>query len=208
MLVNDIVIIAENQIIYDTVKTNFVSIKDFANIPVKLVSKLTAAKFLQNCPKIDILIIDTNLKNISLPLYKIRKLINLTKNIFSGEELKLKKPIRLGQILQILANSLSNKQLFCSLNNKWIYDEKLAILATWNNKIELTEKENQIFKFLLLSKESKIDKRTLLAEVWHYQENIETSTVDTHLYNLKQKLPSELVEIQNNCCIVNISEVT
>ena len=54
-------------------------------------------------------------------------------------------------------------------------------------KLKLTEKEVNTIVYL-----SKIDKpiavEELEAEVWGYQSNIETHTVETHIYRLRKKI--------------------
>ena len=70
--------------------------------------------------------------------------------------------------------------------------------------IKLTEKENDIFKLMLLSPDYKVKKELLLKNIWKYHENSESSTVDTHLYKLKLKLPSEMLQLKNNICKLNI----
>ena len=59
---------------------------------------------------------------------------------------------------------------------------------TLNNlKLKLTEKEVNIIMYL-----SKIEKPTtvveLESEVWGYQPDIETHTVETHIYRLRKKI--------------------
>jgi len=55
-----------------------------------------------------------------------------------------------------------------------------------NNKLKLTEKEMNIINYLSKSnKPVSIDE--LQAKVWSYQSDIETHTVETHIYRLRKK---------------------
>ena len=78
-------------------------------------------------------------------------------------------------------------------------------ISTQEKSIKLTAKENNIFKSMLLSTEFKIEKEFLLKNIWKYHENTESSTVDTHLYKLKAKLPDNLLELKSNSCQLNVS---
>ena len=52
----------------------------------------------------------------------------------------------------------------------------------------LTEKESNLLKFIYQNKNSEVSKKELLTNIWGINKNIETHTVETHLYRLKRKL--------------------
>lgn len=54
--------------------------------------------------------------------------------------------------------------------------------------IHLTEKENALLSFLATHPGKKINKETLLTEVWNYSPDAETHTVESHVYALRQKI--------------------
>ena len=63
------------------------------------------------------------------------------------------------------------------------------ILVTENEeKVRLTEKETNILKFLYLSKDGMVARDVLLHEVWGYNANVTTHTLETHIYRLRQKI--------------------
>lgn len=55
-------------------------------------------------------------------------------------------------------------------------------------KIRLTEKETNILKFLLRSADQVVSRDVLLHEVWGYNANVTTHTLETHIYRLRQKI--------------------
>ncbi|MEM9148128.1 MAG: response regulator transcription factor [Pseudomonadota bacterium] len=55
-------------------------------------------------------------------------------------------------------------------------------------KIRLTEKETNILKFLYRAGGRMVDRDTLLREVWGYNAEVTTHTLETHIYRLRQKI--------------------
>jgi len=55
-------------------------------------------------------------------------------------------------------------------------------------KIRLTEKETSILKFLYRSGEKVVTRDVLLHEVWGYNADVTTHTLETHIYRLRQKI--------------------
>ena len=55
-------------------------------------------------------------------------------------------------------------------------------------KIRLTAKETSMLKFLYRSSTNLDSRDVLLREVWGYNDNIATHTLETHIYRLRQKI--------------------
>lgn len=55
-------------------------------------------------------------------------------------------------------------------------------------KLRLTEKETSILKFLHRSGAQVVSRDILLREVWGYNANVTTHTLETHIYRLRQKI--------------------
>ena len=56
------------------------------------------------------------------------------------------------------------------------------------DKIRLTEKEANILKFLYRASAETVSRETLLHEIWGYNAQITTHTLETHIYRLRQKI--------------------
>ncbi len=58
-------------------------------------------------------------------------------------------------------------------------------------KVRLTEKETSILKYLYRTGEKAVTRDVLLHEVWGYNANVTTHTLETHIYRLRQKIESD-----------------
>ncbi|WP_298965772.1 response regulator transcription factor [uncultured Methylobacterium sp.] len=56
------------------------------------------------------------------------------------------------------------------------------------SKLKLTEKETAILRFLYRAGRQVVGRDTLLAEVWGYNAQVTTHTLETHIYRLRQKI--------------------
>ena len=55
-------------------------------------------------------------------------------------------------------------------------------------KIRLTDKESNILKYLYRAGGKSVSREELLTEVWGYNANVATHTLETHVYRLRQKI--------------------
>src|SRR5689334_18223872 len=67
---------------------------------------------------------------------------------------------------------------------------KLLVSAT-GSKLKLTEKETAILRFLYRAETKVVTRDVLLAEVWGYNANVTTHTLETHIYRLRQKIEKD-----------------
>ncbi|MEZ5757619.1 MAG: response regulator transcription factor [Emcibacteraceae bacterium] len=66
--------------------------------------------------------------------------------------------------------------------------EKTLTDKDTEEKIRLTEKETAILKFLKRADGATISREKMLNEVWGYNSNVTTHTLETHIYRLRQKI--------------------
>jgi DNA-binding response OmpR family regulator len=63
-------------------------------------------------------------------------------------------------------------------------------------KLRLTEKETAILKFLYRANSGVVTRDVLLREVWGYNANVTTHTLETHIYRLRQKIEKDPANAQ------------
>jgi DNA-binding response OmpR family regulator len=62
------------------------------------------------------------------------------------------------------------------------------LMTESGSKLRLTEKETAILRFLYRAGQRVISRDMLLQEVWGYNSNVTTHTLETHIYRLRQKI--------------------
>ncbi len=117
------------------------------------------------------------------------------------------KPFRLNVLLARLRSQLrqheqSENAVFAIGPYSFKPSDKLLVNIDNNDKIRLTEKETAILKYLYRASEKVINRDTLLGEVWGYNANVTTHTLETHIYRLRQK-----IEIDTSNVKIIVTEV-
>ena len=119
---------------------------------------------------------------------------NIEKSLeYDNNIMLLTKPFKLKKLfiyLKNIQNEEEKKEITIHLMEKLVFlpFQKIIENKRTNIKQHLTEKESNLLKFIYQNKNSKISKRELLTNIWGINKNIETHTLETHLYRLKQKL--------------------
>lgn len=67
---------------------------------------------------------------------------------------------------------------------------KLLVTAK-GSKLRLTEKETAILRYLYRAGQKVVTRDVLLQEVWGYNANVTTHTLETHIYRLRQKVETD-----------------
>src|SRR5579871_1607972 len=63
-------------------------------------------------------------------------------------------------------------------------------------KLRLTEKEAAILRYLHRADQQPVPRETLLKNVWGYNANVTTHTLETHIYRLRQKIEDDPTDAQ------------
>ena len=77
--------------------------------------------------------------------------------------------------------------------NSFTYDPSMRTLSNDNLYLRFTEKESQILQIFLDNTDTHISKKNLLKKVWSYNEDIDTHTLETHIYSLRKKIEKNLL---------------
>ena len=70
---------------------------------------------------------------------------------------------------------------------KYLLDKNEKKLIKDNTYISITEKEVQLIELLFNEKKS-LTKNYILKKIWNYSDNVDTHTVETHIYRLRKKI--------------------
>ena len=105
----------------------------------------------------------------------------------------IKKPFKIMDLIKelhklIKSNVSEKKDIFLMNHIKFIPFERILYNLKNNNKERLTEKENKLLFYFYKNKNVEITKNDLLTKVWGLSESVNTHTLETHVYRLKQKL--------------------
>jgi len=200
-----VIVIYEKEIKLNQILKEQLSIKDIYQIHdtthekdlIELIEKLT----------INILIL--NLNNISEDFKNIFENYNLNNkitkllgyyhrnhsylNMTEKEITLLEKPFKVSHLLKELENLLNtntyqNSDIFLMNDLKFLPYEKVLINLNSKNKEHLTEKENKLLLYFCSNKNIELTKNDILSSIWGVSESVNTHTLETHIYRLKQKL--------------------
>ncbi|MDR2933824.1 MAG: winged helix-turn-helix domain-containing protein [Rickettsiales bacterium] len=113
----------------------------------------------------------------------------------------LKKPVLANEMIEKIQHiiSSSKKELanILQIKNAMIDVKNQTItLKNIDKKINLTEKEIQILTALYDAENHVIDKKELLECVWGYSDKIDTHTLESHIYKLRQKIEKDATNPQ------------
>ena len=112
----------------------------------------------------------------------------------AGADDYVTKPFRIGILLarmraQLLRSKRSEEAVF--VVGPYAFHPARRMLVDpeeGGRKIRLTEKEAAILSHLLKAGGEVTSRKTLLDQVWGYNAEVETHTVETHVYRLRQKI--------------------
>ena len=120
---------------------------------------------------------------------------NINNNLKESEIISLSIPFRIRDLFEIISNRidlmLSQSERIQEFK-KFTYDPRVRTLFNKNLSMRLTEKESNIFEYMLLNFNQYITKKVLLKEIWSYSDEIDTHTLETHIYSLRKKIEKNL----------------
>ncbi len=109
-----------------------------------------------------------------------------------GNKKNFKAPSRIGEIIDQIyfyKNKLSEQKSLIVNIGKAKLNTSLGIFYLENGKnISLTEKEVEILIYLNDHKGRVVTREELLDSIWNYAKDVETHTIETHIYRLRQKI--------------------
>lgn len=121
-------------------------------------------------------------------------------------------PLRLGTIIDQMKNqikTIENSQSTAPVNigDMVLNSFDATLTKKTGNIIALTEKEVMILSFIFENHPTPVTRKGLLDGVWGYAENVETHTLETHIYRLRQKIednpanPQILMTTESGYCL-------
>jgi len=114
----------------------------------------------------------------------------------SGANDYVTKPFRFGVLLarvraQLRQHEQSEDAVFTIGGFTFRPSAKTMVDDENNQKIRLTEKETAILKYLYRAGSNAVPRDKLLNEVWGYNAEVTTHTLETHIYRLRQKIETD-----------------
>jgi DNA-binding response OmpR family regulator len=118
---------------------------------------------------------------------------DVVRGLDSGANDYIAKPFRLAELLARLRAQLrifENSEDAVFTIGPYVFRPSAKMLQDQakNRRIRLTEKEAAILKYLYRAGTTSVPRQILLNEVWGYNANVTTHTLETHIYRLRQKI--------------------
>lgn len=101
-------------------------------------------------------------------------------------------PVLLARIrAQLRQHEMSEDATFAIGPYSFKPSAKLLVHGETEAKVRLTEKETAILKYLKRADGKAVGRDQLLDEVWGYNAGVNTHTLETHIYRLRQKIEAD-----------------
>jgi hypothetical protein len=109
------------------------------------------------------------------------------------------------QIESILFKNPYNQAI--SFKQYHIASNSLTLMHS-DREIQLTETERNIIYHLMTAKDQGLSREDMLQSVWAYHQDIETHTLETHIYRLRQKIEPDSTKPQHIIYDSNLYKLT
>jgi len=130
------------------------------------------------------------IKETDLSSFKDYLVISLnSSNQFSNFTKIDKVPKKIDKLIQIINLNFIKNQFSNQSNykiGKYNLDMNSRIISFKKNNLDLTEKEIELLLFI--NENKKVNLKIIQANVWGYGSDLETHTVETHIYRLRKKI--------------------
>ena len=197
---NKITVVIENQNLFETLSEIIIQINKKLDIEFKIKSYDSNNFTYQNTIVADsdaLKLIEFN--NAYNDIKKIY-LLNTAKDLSNNTNIKCEVvttnlPFYVNEFFDRVSNDVmqaSNEKKGIINYKKYKYDFNSRLLFYKDGKLRFTEKENEIFACLINYSNNPISKQKLLKDIWKYDDQIDTHTLETHIYSLRKKLESKL----------------
>lgn len=160
---------------------------------------INGIQFVTDSP--DLIIVDENKakyvelrqKYPNVPILMLGADLNLKDDALN---VNIRKPLRLMAFLDVVR--AANHKLDYSTDGYLRFNgyelhpshKEIADLLT-ARKVKLTEREVAILKYLFKNRGGYVSKNDLQTNVWQYNEEVATHTIETHIYRLRQKVETD-----------------
>jgi DNA-binding response OmpR family regulator len=108
----------------------------------------------------------------------------------------IQRPFKIIMLLECIRRLLSkydfSSEIIIPLGNIQFFPGSRFIMLENGQKVNLTEKETNILKYLCQSKDRIVSREVLLNEVWGHTASLSTHTLETYIYRLRQKISAKL----------------
>lgn len=97
-------------------------------------------------------------------------------------------PIKINELIQKINLCFLSKQFSDKSKikiGKYILDLNARKIILYDKILDITEKESQML--ILMKSKGKVSLKFLQETIWQYSDNLETHTVETHIYRLRKK---------------------
>ena len=135
-------------------------------------------------------LLDKKLKNYVLNNKLIKICVGNRENTHYNFDASLKLPTTIEEINSIVENTVVKKKFSNNSSiavKNYLLNKNEKKLSRFTDYIVLTEKEVQLIE-LFLDNKKPITKDNILSSVWNYAPDVDTHTVETHIYRLRKKI--------------------
>lgn len=105
--------------------------------------------------------------------------------------LSFTRPLRLGALLRQIGQRLAEPSLHIgniAIGDSLLKPQEKILVRAGGDSIAMTDREVEILVYLAKSPGCPVSRDELLKNVWQYQEGLDTHTLETHIYRLRQKI--------------------